>query len=131
MPEQDVETVRGGYEEFNCGSPQGVLDRLHEEVEWVEPGGGNAPSGTFNGVQSVADDVIGRVPQYFDEFQVDAEEFEDQGDTIVVKGRFTGTAKSGAELDTPFEHAFTMRDGKIARLENRVADQDAWAAAWS
>ena len=57
-------------------------------------------------------------------------EVEDQGETIVVRGRFKGRNKNGSELDAQFEHHNTMRDGKVARFENKV-DQDAWAAAWS
>jgi uncharacterized protein len=130
MSEQDVETVRGGYEAFNSGNPQGVLERLDPEVEWIEPGGGNAPSGTFNGPQAVGEDVFSAVPQYFDEFTAEPENFDDQGDRVVVTGRFKGKAKSGAELDAPFEHVYDMKEGKIARLENKV-DQEAWTAAWS
>ena len=37
MSEQDVETLRGSYDAFNSGNPQGVLDRLDAEVEWIEP----------------------------------------------------------------------------------------------
>ena len=70
------------------------------------------------------------MPENFDEFSVDIDEVEDQGDTVVVKGRFTGKNKSGAVLDAPFEHRNTMRDGKVVRFENKV-DHDAWAAAWS
>lgn len=130
MSEQDVETLRGSYDAFNSGNPQGVLDRLDADVEWIEPGGGNAPSGTFRGPQSVGEDVFSAVPQQFDEFTAEAENYDDQGDTIVVTGRFKGRSKSGAELDTAFEHVYVMKDGKVARMENKV-DQDAWTAAWS
>jgi uncharacterized protein len=130
MSEQDVETIRGGYDDFNSGNIQGVLERADADVEWVEPGGGNAPSGTFNGPQSVADNVFSAVPQYFDEFTAEPENFDDQGDRVVVTGRFKGKAKSGAELDATFEHVYDMKDGKIVRLENKV-EREAWTAAWS
>jgi len=130
MSEEDVETVRGGYDAFNSGNPEGVLERLDAEVVWIEPGGGNAPAGTFNGPQSVGDEVFPPVGQYFDEFTAEPENYDDQGDTIVVTGRFKGKAKSGAELDAAFEHVYEMKDGKIARLENKV-DQEAWTAGWS
>jgi ketosteroid isomerase-like protein len=55
---------------------------------------------------------------------------DDQGDRVVVTGRFRGRAKSGAELDASFEHVYEMKDGRIARLENKV-DQEAWTTAWS
>jgi ketosteroid isomerase-like protein len=130
MSEQDVETIRGGYEAFNSGNPGGVLERLDPDVEWIEPGGGNAPAGTFHGPQSVGDDVFSAVPQYFDELRAEPENYDDQGDRVVVTGRFKGKTKSGEEVDAGFEHVYEMKDGKIARLENNV-DRDVWAAAWS
>jgi ketosteroid isomerase-like protein len=130
MSEQDVGVVRGGYEAFNSGNPQGMLERLDPDVEWIEPGGGNAPSGTFRGPDSVANDLLTAVPQYFDEFTAEPDNFDDQEDRIVVTGRFKGKAKTGADLDAAFEHTYEVRNGKIARLENKV-DQEAWTAAWS
>ena len=130
MSEQDVETIRGGYDAFNSGNPGGVIERLDAEVVWIEPGGGNSPSGTFNGPDSVGQEVFPAVGEYFEEFRAEPENYDDQGDTIVVTGRFRGQAKGGAELDAAFEHVYEMKDGKIARLENKV-DQDAWTAAWS
>jgi uncharacterized protein len=130
MSEQDVETIRGGYEAFNTGNPGGVLERLDPDVEWIEPGGGNAPAGTFHGPQSVGDDVFSAVPEYFEELRAEPENYDDQGDRVVVTGRFKGKTKGGEEVDASFEHVYEMKDGKIARLENNV-DRDAWAAAWS
>ena len=130
MSEQDVATVKAAYGSFNQGDIPAVLATYDDQIEWIEPGGGSAPSGTFTGPDSVAQDVFATVPENFDEFTVDIDEVEDQGDTVVVKGRFTGKNKSGAVLDAPFEHRNTMRDGKVVRFENKV-DHDAWAAAWS
>jgi len=130
MSEQDVATVKAAYEAFNRDDAAGVVAAYDDQIEWIEPGGGSAPSGTFTGPESVEQDVFGAVPENFDEFSVDVEDIEDQGDTIVVKGRFKGKNKSGAVLDAPFEHRNTMRDGKVVRFENNV-DRDAWAAAWS
>jgi len=130
MSEQDVATVRSAYDNFNQGNIPGVLASYDEQIEWTEPGGGNAPSGTFTGPEAVAQDVFAKVPETFDDFSVDIDEVEDQGDTVVVKGRFKGKSKSGADLDASFEHINEMKDGKVARFENKV-DADAWAAAWS
>jgi hypothetical protein len=41
-----VEVLRhgaGGYDDFAAGNIDGVIARLHDDVEWVEPGGDNAP----------------------------------------------------------------------------------------
>jgi hypothetical protein len=105
------------------------LERLTRGCR-VEPGGGNAPSGTFKGPNSVASNVFASVPEYFDQFQCIPEEMSDEGDTVRVAVRFTGKAKSGAELDTPAEHAWEVRDGKVVRFEH-TTESDAWAQAWS
>jgi uncharacterized protein len=130
MSEENVEVVRGAYEDFNGGNVEGVLARYDEDIEWVEPGGGNAPSGTFRGRDSVGQDVFGSVPQNFEEFSAEPEDFRDEGDTVVVTGRFKGKSKSGADLDASFEHVNELRDGKVVRFENKV-DSDAWASGWS
>jgi ketosteroid isomerase-like protein len=130
MSEENVEIVRGGYEDFNSGNIDGVLGRLDENVEWIEPGGGNAPAGTFNSPDAVGSDVFRPVQENFDAFAATPEDFQDEDDRVIVTGRFTGKNKSGVELDATFEHVYELRNGKIVRLENKP-DQEAWAAGWS
>ncbi len=130
MSQENVDLVRGGYDDFNSGNIEGVTARFDAEVEWTEPGGGNAPSGTFRGPDSVASEVFAKVPESFDEFTCTVEEASDEGDTVVVTARFKGKNKSGAELDTQAEHVWGVRDGKIGRFENKV-DQAAWTKGWS
>jgi uncharacterized protein len=130
MSQENVDLVTGGYDDFNAGNIDGVLARFDPEIEWTEPGGGNAPSGTFRGPDSVANDVFGAVQENFDEFTVTVDEARDEGDTVVVRSRFKGKNKSGAELDVQGEQVWEIRDGKIARMENNV-DQEAWAQGWS
>jgi ketosteroid isomerase-like protein len=130
MSQENVEVVRGAYEDFNSGNIPGLLARLDSNVEWNEPGGGKAPSGTFHGPESVGQDVFSTVTENFDEFTADPENLRDEDDRVIVTGRFKGKAKSGAELDATFEHVYEMRGGRIARMENNV-DREAWAQAWS
>jgi uncharacterized protein len=130
MSGENVEIVRGGYEDFNSGNIDGVLGRLDENVEWIEPGGGNAPAGTFDSPDAVGSDVFQLVQENFDAFAATPEDFKDEGDRVIVTGRFTGKNKSGAALDAAFEHVYELRNGKIVRLENKP-NQEAWAAGWS
>ena len=129
MSAQDVETVRNSYEAFNRGDIPAVLATYQPDIEWVEPGGGNAPSGTFNGTSEVEQDVFSKVPENFGEsFSVQADEFKDEGDKVVVSGRLKGQHTSGADLDAPFEHVADMKDGKIARFDQ--ADVKVWTKGW-
>jgi ketosteroid isomerase-like protein len=130
MSQENVDLVTGAYDDFNSGNIPGVTARFDQEVEWIEPGGGNSPAGTFRGPDSVANDVFATVSQNFDEFSCTVAEADDQDDTVVVKARFKGRSKSGAELDTEAEHDWRVRDGKVVRFENKV-DQEAWAKGWS
>jgi len=129
MAKQDVETARTAYEAFNRGDIPAVLTALDADVEWVEPGGGRAPKGTFRGPQRVAGDVFAKVPEHFERFEAGAEQYIDAGATVVVVGRFRGRSKSGRDMDLPFAHVWQMRDGKATRFEN-FAEAAPWATAW-
>jgi ketosteroid isomerase-like protein len=131
MASHDIDTIRTAYEEFAAHHAAAVLVKLDPEAEWVEGGGGDSPSGTFVGPDAIATGVFAVIGANFDEYHVDPSEFVDHGDRVVVTGRFTGRNKSGATLDTDFEHVFEMRDGKVVRFENRPADAVAWAAGWT
>ncbi len=79
MAQQNVEIVRSGYDAFNRQDIPAVLALYDEQIEWVEGGGGRAPSGTFRGPQAVGKDVFATVPGNFDEFRADPEQFIDAG----------------------------------------------------
>jgi ketosteroid isomerase-like protein len=130
MSEENVELVRGAYADFNDGNVPGVLGRFDQNVEWIEPGGGNSAVGTFTGPEAVGNDVFGTVPENFEEFSSEPEDFRDEGDRVIVTGRFKGKANSGTELDAPFQHDWEVKDGKVTRFENKP-DIEAWTAAWS
>ena len=129
MSQENVDLLTGAYDDFNSGNIEGVTARLHPEIEWVEPGGGNAPSGTFSGPDSVANEFA-KIPENFDEITVEVEDARDEGNTVVVTSRIKGKSKSGAEFDLPGEQTWEIRDAKLAHFENKV-DSDAWAKAWS
>ena len=130
MAEQDVDTVRGAYEAFARGDVPAVLGIMDAGVEWKEPGGGNSPSGTSKGPDAVASEVFAQIQENFDEYSVEPSDFSDEGDRVVVKGRFKGKNKGGAELDAGFEHVYEMSDGKLDRFENKPDDAEAWATGW-
>ena len=47
------------------------------------------------------------------------EDFFNDGDTVIVRGRVRAKAKAtGKSLDAPFVHVFTIKDGRIAKLTN-------------
>jgi ketosteroid isomerase-like protein len=71
-----------------------MLRRFDPQIEFHEPGGGRAPKGTFTGTQAVAEKVFSTVPDNFEDFRADADQFIDAGQHVVVIGRFRGRSKS-------------------------------------
>ena len=107
-----VRTVLGGWArgDFRAGS-----DLLAEDFEWkqrpdaVEPGSHRGES------------VGAALRQLFDvweNYRIEAEEYIDAGDRIVVVGRARGSARgSGLELDQSVFFLWTARNGKLASIE--------------
>ena len=122
MSEENVNIMRQGYDAFNRGDIDAVMDLLDPEIEWQEPDVGISPvRGTHHGPQAVANDVFGSVPEHWDEFQAVAEEFLDAGDRVVVLGHFRVRGKAtGKTVDAPFAHVWTLRDGKAVYHHNYV-----------
>jgi ketosteroid isomerase-like protein len=54
----------------------------------------------------------------WDDYEVVPEEFEDRGDRVVVRVRLRGRGRgSGVEIDARFYDVYTLRDGKIVRMD--------------
>src|SRR6476620_3783859 len=68
---------------------------------------------------------------WWSEFTAVPDEFLDAGDEVVVLGRYRGTAKqTGKQLDVPFVHVWSLRDGKAWRFR-QFLDTDGWVEALS
>jgi ketosteroid isomerase-like protein len=93
---------------------------MEPNLEWDEPLAPDYPfRGVHRGPQGVANEVFGRFPTYFLEFEAVPEEFIDAGDRVIVLGEFQGKGKaSGKSFRAPFVHIATFRDGKWVRFQN-------------
>lgn len=116
MSEQNIAVVRGLYEAFGRGDVPAVLGGFAEDIEWHEAEG-MPYGGLHRGPQAVAENVFARVTSDIEGFTVTPEELYADGDEVVVIARYTGAgADSGKPLDLPVAHAWTVRDGKVARF---------------
>jgi ketosteroid isomerase-like protein len=127
----NVETIQGMYAAFARGDIESVLAGLHPEIEWVEPEiEGLLYGGTHRGLEAVAKEVFALMPQTWETFQLDIEEWIDGGETVVVIGRFSARSKGGREGSWRFAHVWKMRGGKAVRVEpflDTLAEQRALA----
>ena len=71
------------------------------------------------------------LPNIKAEFSATPHEFLDAGTDVVVLGRYRGVAKgTGKQLDVPFAHVWTLRDGK-ATCFRQFLDTAGWIGALS
>jgi uncharacterized protein len=53
----------------------------------------------------------------FAEFYAEGDEYFESGDHVIVLGRYCGVTKKGRRVEARFAHFWTIRDGKVARLQ--------------
>jgi len=113
MSQDNLSTIREGYDLF----ARGEFSRLPfaPQIEWIEPDvEGMWGGGTHRGLESVIKEVFEPAFEKFDNFRVQCDQFLDAGDQVIVTGRFLGRGKdTGNELNAPFAHFWTLRNGKV------------------
>lgn len=116
MANDNLTLIQGIYSAYAQGNSQFILDRVTDDVDWINEGPNSIPyAGTFKGRKDVQR-FFEALASSADNGQVISEDWITQGDKVVSTGRFTATVKaSGRRIDVPIAHVFTLRDGKIAR----------------
>ena len=149
MSQENVELVRGMYAELDdtykraddlhrahetgdFGEFAAEADRtLHEDVVLVTPPESPFPeaaTGEWRGRREFLRFVFAQT-EAFDEMFIEAFEFIDAGDKVVVPLRFGGRARhSGLEVDFRVVHVLTVEDDRVKRLEMYMSRAEALEA---
>ena len=126
MSEESIEVVRKAiaYEYYGVGDraeaeaifdPQVVLNPIDE-----------AASSGFDAMRADME----RWASAFDELKVTIEEFIDAGDQVVVVAHHQGRGReSGVEVEVRFYEVYTLRDGKVWRVDEYTERAEALEAA--
>jgi ketosteroid isomerase-like protein len=109
-----IQTVQQCYAEFGKGNPQGVLDLLHEDVLWIDPGYPEIPyAGKRRGKAEVLQ-FFGEMSQTVQFTQFEPRNFWNDGDMVVVKGYFAGKAlPTGKSFESEWVMLWEVKDGKV------------------
>lgn len=123
----DASVVRSVYEAFASADVEGIIDALADDVVLEDP---DLPGG---GIFSGVDSVLGFLRQWgdtFDELTVELEELIDAGDgRVVAVVHQKGVSKTGVAVEMHDAHVWTVRDGKVARIQMFLSREAALAAA--
>jgi ketosteroid isomerase-like protein len=114
----NTDIVQSGYEKFNSGDIEGLLEMLADDVLWQTPEIENARfSGNRQGRVAVAESFkqLSESEQFT---RFEPLEFIAQNDKVVVLGEAAATVTStGSSYETPWVHIFTIRDGKVTEFQ--------------
>jgi ketosteroid isomerase-like protein len=113
MSDANRAIVENTYTAFNRGDIQAVLESVKPNARWLNHGPATVP---YFG------DFTGRIAEFFQALgdstsggKVMIERYITTGDAVVTEGRFTAMVRStGAAIDAPIAHVFTIRGGQIA-----------------
>ena len=112
-----TDALRDRYDRIGRGDLEGALDLWTDDFVWE---GSNSPdlpgSGTHEGKQA-AIQVLQQAVGAWDKFELTADEFIEQGDTVVVLGH-TDLAKGDRSDRLPVVHIWRFRsDDEISRFQ--------------
>ena len=130
MPEgqesSNVEILRKAYAAFSEGHFE--LDHLDVNVIWDESRRQIDPA--VHRGREEARRVFDSRLEVFEDFRVEAEDFFDLGDHVLVFSRVKGRGKeSGADVDSRVASLYSFRNGRVTRVEYFGDREEALQAA--
>jgi ketosteroid isomerase-like protein len=124
MSQENVEIVRKFVVEFMVDEHDEGLTYLDADFVW-NPVEASSTRGVDGFVATMA-----RWESTWAEYEATAEEFVDMGDRVVATVRFHGRGRgSGVETDARYYEVYTVRDGKIVRMDEFTERSEALEAA--
>jgi len=116
--QQNKELVMQGYQMFQAGNIDGLLQLFADDTEWTGTPVQFVPfSGSYHGRQEVGQ-FFTDMNQAQETEQFSPQEFVAEGDKVVVTGTGKWTVRTtGHTYDSAWVHIFTLRDGKIAQFQ--------------
>jgi uncharacterized protein len=126
MSKANVDVVRpihDGWARGDFGAWQHIIStdfEFQQRRDAVEPG-------TLHG--AAVGGAVRKIFEVYADYRIEAEEYIDAGEKVVVVGRKRGIARaSGMQLDAPEGYVWTVRGGAVVRLEVYPDGHEALAA---
>jgi uncharacterized protein len=111
----NVDTARAAYKAFASGDLATLQEDFDENAVWI-----TSDELPLGGTVEGRDQIMGnfaQIPNYWNEFKVEPEEFIEADDYVVVRGTQHAANDKGS-MDAPFVHVMKYgSDGKLVRSE--------------
>ncbi len=123
MSQSNLDVVQGMYAAFARGDIGAVLAAFSPDIVWNEAENNLqfVDGNPYLGPQAVLEGVFMRLGEDFDGFAVVPERYIAEGDSVVMCGRYSATAKAtGLPVNPQAVHVWTLRDGKATVFQQHV-----------
>jgi ketosteroid isomerase-like protein len=113
--EDRIALMRNRYGLFSAGDLEGATQEWAEDIVWRGPDSERVPGGGEHRGRDQALAHLGRAVAAWDEFDLAAETFLEDGETVVVIGH-TAVRKDERSARIPVVHVWRWRGEQIASL---------------
>jgi ketosteroid isomerase-like protein len=122
MSQATLELARNAVAAFNRRDVPALIEMTTDDFQWVT-WTGTVESTVYQGAEGLA--TYFQDADVWEVLDLDAQEFRDLGDKVLVVGRFNARGGgSGVEVRAPYYSAFFVSEGKLARvLSFRTEDE--------
>ncbi len=128
MSQENVEFVRQGYEAWNAGGVDAILDLLDPQIEWLTSGVGPDPE-DFNGHDGVRR-WFAKMEDAFEAGCYVVQEIAAVDNRVFAAVRISARGRgSGTPVELEFFHVWTVEGGRAVRMEPFVDRATALEAA--
>ena len=116
--QENKRIVMEGFRLFQSGDIPNMMALVHDDAEWLGPEAEAVPfGGSFHGKPEVAR-FFAELGGSLQAMRFVVNDVVAENDKVVVIGEATWLVKStGRTYDIPWVNVFTLRDGKILRVE--------------
>ena len=118
----NLSIIQQAYANFAAGNVPAVLAIFSPQINWNEAAGFPFIKKTpIIGPEAVVSDVLSKIPEYYDGFNIDAVELFGAGDKVVMAGYYQGTWKpTGKKFRANATHVWTLKDGHVTHFFQAV-----------
>jgi uncharacterized protein len=113
---EHVDEMRKRYDAFNQGDIETATELWADDFVWQGSNSTDLPGGGEHRGKEEALRVLGEAVGAWDEFNLSADEFLENGDTVVVLGH-TDVKKGGNSAEVPVVHIWRWEGDQIKRLQ--------------